>query len=531
MNTVSSITASAALYAFIPFAVLAFGGDAYLDTLGILAVTIASSVLYFLVRLLKTLGWRILTNQRLVIYSLLNMLGFFGFVYFLSIAKAYSEPIYTLVIVESWPLMAAIIYPIAQIGKSTKLGVFQLAISLIAVLGVVLISADPEMFSEETSPRGFLAYAMPVIAMVSMALGSLAKAKYVEICKKKYDLGTVDSFFLMYAQMVPVLIIAIAIAPIQEMNNAADISFAVLIAAINAASAIFFSIGTLKLVRTSDLFIWFFAPVFSVGYFCIFFASLPTAIQCAGIGLIVGCNLLLSLQTDHRFGYRLGVISMMLMGTICVFPPLQPFDEFYDVMAVLSIFATVTLSFMLERVSTRSGNELAALKSSLDAAERQNDLGVSQQILDLFQTRDLKKLTIGLRSLQKAATPTEILTPLTDIATSRLRGLRLSNMFSISVVIFSILIFAATGRPSGWQHDFFAFCFAPSVIYALFYLFDLNNQRFEAPFTVLSTETGVAVRLKILDSKAETANTIWSTILILFLFGSFVLGFITKASG
>lgn len=531
MPAISYFLFAALLYAAIPFVVLISASPTENIVESLFLATVAASVVICLPRFFDKERRGVLLDGKLFAISFLNLVGFLGFVYAVSVSRGVSDPIYTLVIIESWPLIVAWALPQFQTRKIEMLSPSSIVISLLALAGVCLI-ALPQLQNDGANPlnQSVLGLVWPIVGMAAIVLGTIAKARYVEIAKRRHDVDEVASFFTMYAQTLPFAVVYLLIFGISELDLSANMVglTGIAIAIINAVSAILFSYGTLRTRNASDVFIWFFAPVFSVAFYCIFNATLPNAYETAGISLIVGSNLLISLKSDDRVGYRLGVLSMMVAGTICVFPSLAPMSEFYDALAVLAIFVTITLAFMLERVAARSAFELdifETAKSMIPISEK----GALQieRINKMQAERSPILLRWDHRKLAQMGTDKEVLKLLREGCASRSRGLSLTNLFSVVATSVAILILAAVGRPVGWQHDFMVFLFVPSLVYALAYMVDLNNSRF------LSYSKPVADYLDFAPAKQirrrfGVRNQLWSVVLIIFLVANFLLGFLAK---
>ena len=58
----------------------------------------------------------------------------------IGLSRESNNPVYTLVIVESWPLLTAIAYPLFRIGTGKRVGVFEILFALISVVGIALIA-------------------------------------------------------------------------------------------------------------------------------------------------------------------------------------------------------------------------------------------------------------------------------------------------------------------------------------------------------------------------------------------------------
>ncbi len=471
-----------------------------------------------------------LLDKELFFYSVLNLVGFLGFVYAVSASRGVSDPIYTLVIIESWPLILAWLLPQFQAHKIKLLSPSTIFTSLLALSGVCLIAIPQLQHSDvDVSDQGIMGLIWPFIGMAAIVMGSLAKARYVEIAKKRHAVGAIPSFFTMYAQNLPFAVAYLAFIGLgaREMSLEFFGYTGVVIALINAISAILFSYGTLKVTDASDFFIWYFAPVFSVAFFCIFNGTLPNAFETAGISLIVGSNLLVSLSSDERVGYRLGVLSMMITGAICVFPSMAPMDGFYDALAVLAIFISITLAFMLERVAARATLEIDVFETakSMIPIDAQGKAQIDQ-ISVMQAQRSPIRLRRSYRKLVRLGAPETVLQHVRQGCSSRSRGLNLTNLFSVVATSVAILVLAAVSRPVGWQHDFMVFLFTPSLVYALAYMIDLNNSRFlsySEPRRDYMDFSPTQIRRRF-----GVRNQLWSVVLILFLVANFLLGFLAK---
>ena len=301
-----------------------------------------------------------------------------------------------------------------------------------------------------------------------------------------------------------------------------------IITLLSIGNAVAFSFGTLKISRSTDLYIWFFTPVFSTLFFCLFTATLLTPLEAAGIGVIVGCNLLASLETEKRYGYRYGVAGLMVTGVICIV--LQPLEmaAFYDTLAVLVIFVTITLAFLLERVSTRAAQEAELYSRAYTRALNMGDRPLRDALQKIITERDPYRLKRRARRLSALTDDDRIVEPVALLCASRLRGLSVSNLFSIAFGLFAASVIAVSSRPVGWQHDLFAFCFVPSLLYGFFYLVDLNAQRFTLPYYAYDHGDGTRISFAFDKAAHLKQNSIWSIILILFLSLCFLYGFAVK---
>lgn len=534
MTTISYFLLSAALYAAIPFMILSFGSLHPMNAMLVLGMTIVASTLACIPHLRRLS--MVLLSGPLAVYAIVNAIGFVGFIALLEHARGKVEPIFALVVVESWPLLAAISYPLLKIGQGKRVSLFALSVATLAVGGIFLISL-PEFTSQKSgdllgdgAPWDML---IPVLAMIAMTIGSLAKAKYVDLAKRDYGIGPVLSFFTMYAQILPLAVPALflLLSRSDGQPTPTEMEAALIITVANTISAILFSFGTLKMRQNSDLFIWFFAPVFSVLFFCVYNTTLPLNVQAAGIGLIVGSNLVLSLNTEDRLGYRAAVLSMMVIGSLAVFPSLAPFDAYYDSLAVLSIFVSITLAFMLERVSARAEHEIELVQDVLQSCEASPHSETLVPIALKLQTaRAAIRVAWLHRKLVQAGAEPDVLSAAMHLGISRQRGLRFSNLFALVAAIAAIVVVVMIGRPEGWQHDFIAVLFVPSLIYALFYLHDLNESRFTAYRYRKLTRGKRWLALDFLrpGRRLDRRNAVWSSVLIVFLVLNFTGGFLAK---
>lgn len=408
---------------------------------------------------------------------------------------------------------------------------FDYAVGAFALFGLMLV-AGPTLGGDTGTETGFAGIALPIMAMLAMAFGSAFKAVYVQHAKERHGIGPVLSFFLMYAQVLPLvpLMLVFLEMPDAAFSTGSAWLAPVLIFVINVASAIAFSYGTLKISRSTDLFIWFFTPVFSTLFFCLFTGQLLTPLEAAGIGVIVGCNLLASLETEKRWGYRYGVAGLMLTGVLCIVLEPLGMADYYDTLAVLVIFVTITLAFLLERVSTRSGQEAALYSSAYTRAMAQDAPALRVALQEIITERIPYKLKRKARRLSALTDDLQVLEPVALICASRVRGLSVSNLFSVAFGLFAASVIAVSSRPVGWQHDLFVFCFVPSILYGFFYLVDLNAQRFTLPYYAYGTAGAMRMSFSFDKASQMRQNSVWSVILILFLSVCFIYGFAVKHS-
>jgi hypothetical protein len=418
-----------------------------------------------------------------------------------------------------------------KIGLSRRIDPGSIVVGCLAVFGIALIGRTELENQTAAAAPNLLGFAVPVLAMLSMTVSTMAKAKYVDMAQKNHDVGPFNSFFLMYFQALPFL--PLMLWPLLRNGYAGDdVAFAsdLSIVVLNIASAILFSYGTLWLRDNRDWFVWFFAPVFSVAFYCLYQARMPEPFETVGIGLIVGSNLLLSLNTNNRLSYKYAVICLMIIGAFCSFQPIAPFDQYYDTLAVLSIFVSVTLSFMLSRVAGRAEHEVGLFQQAINSAAGHPSAPQIIATLTRFQNSSEPVHTARLhRTLIRMRAPDDVLNLTRQIGVSRSRGMEISNLFSLTTAIVAIVVIVLVGRPVGWQHDFFALMFAPSVVYAYFYLLDLDRSRNEAEIKTLKTrDGGLFTTFGRKRNRLNSRNTRWSIVLIVFLIMNFLVAFTAK---
>lgn len=531
MTTPVYFLIAAVLHATIPVVILVLGDNALNNAISVTGTIIVISVFVTVFYAGRASVRAALKDIWLVLYAALSALGYFGFLYLFAVSKSVANPIYALVIVESWPIFTAILFPLVRIGRTSRLSLFEYIVGALALTGLVLVSgpAGSQGTFLDVDLAGIMA---PVLAMLAMALAATMKALHVQRAKRTYGIGPVLSYFLLYLPIAPVL-------PFLLLGHDGGTSFALtaetlllpaVITLLSIGNAVAFSYGTLKISRSTDLYIWFFTPVFSTLFFCLFTATLLTPLEAAGIGVIVGCNLLASLETEKRYGYRYGVAGLMVTGVICI--TLQPLamTQYYDTLAVLVIFVTITLAFLLERVSTRAGQEATLYSTAYTRAMALGDKRLRTALQAIITERAPSRLKRKARRITALTDDAQIVEPVALICASRLRGLSVSNLFSIAFGLFAASVIAVTSRPVGWQHDLFAFCFIPSLLYGFFYLVDLNAQRFTLPYYAYDHGDGTRISFTFDKAAHLKQNSIWSIILILFLSLCFLYGFAMKHS-
>ncbi|SPF80377.1 DMT family transporter [Pseudoprimorskyibacter insulae] len=546
MPTVVYFLLSAALYAAIPFSLISFNASPQQSSIIPVLLTASLSLPICAIYLRRANFRAAMLDLRLAAYGIASTIGFAAFLYLVSASQSTVSPVFTLVIVESWPLITAVAYPLMKLGDQRRVDMTAVLIGVLAVMGIAMIAA-PELGKLASTTHGAgldFHFVLPVLAMLAMTLSTLAKAKYVERSHTKYAVGPIASFFMMYGHSIALFPIIFAIMPpdLVSFDNMEALITPAAIALINIVSAILFSLGTLKLRNPTDLFIWFFAPVFSVLFHTIYKQELPTTYETAGIALIVGSNLFLSLRADSRHSYKFATLSLMLVGTACIFDVTSPIGEFYDIMAVLSIFFTITMAFMLERVSSRAEREMELFHQAFDLTTHHPDTATAHRLVKAYQrTSNVTRLQWLYRKLVQSGASDELLSLARDIGVSRQKGIRYSNVFSLALSTLAVLVIGLTSRPAGWQHDFFLMMFVPSMVYALTYLFDLNNSRFismtdstegarstsKLSFSLVEY-VGLTQSEKRILRRSKRLNTVWSSVLVLFLVGNFSIGYVSK---
>ncbi|MBN2759689.1 MAG: hypothetical protein JXQ79_04250 [Rhodobacteraceae bacterium] len=531
MTTPTYFLLSSMLYALIPVVIFLTGESPLNDALLVTLLTVTTSGFVALRFVGQHNVRKALFDPWLLGYSVLNLAGFFGFMVLMAQAKTVSNPIFALVAAEAWPIFSAVLFPLFRIGRTRPLSPFDYAVGGFALFGLILV-AGPSLGAGSDIDVGLEGIALPILAMLAMAFGSAFKAVYVQRAKHCHGVGPVLSFFLMYAQIVPLLPLMPVFLDMPGAALTIDSAWLApaLIFVINVASAIAFSFGTLKISRSTDLFIWFFTPVFSTLFFCLFTATLLTPLEAAGIGVIVGCNLLASLETEKRWGYRYGVAGLMVTGVLCIVLHPMEMAHYYDTLAVLVIFVTITLAFLLERVSTRSGQEAALYSSAYTRAMHLDAPALRLVLQEIIIERNPYILKRKARHLSGLTDDMDVLEPVALICASRVRGLSVSNLFSVAFGLFAASVIAVTSRPVGWQHDVFVFCFVPSILYGFFYLVDLNAQRFTLPYYAYDVDGSKRISFSFDKASQMRQNSVWSIILILFLSVCFIYGFAVKHS-
>lgn len=526
MSTISLFLLSSVLYALVPVAILLFGDGKPQSALNVLAMTVAMSCL-LAGKIVTRANYRAaLLDKRLFWMSLLQTLGFLGFLAFIFLAQDHSEALFTLIVAESWPLFSAVLFPLFVVGHTKKLTLFEYLVGVIAILGLAFVTVPNDGDLTGLVSVGFAGIIFPILATLAMAFSVTFKAMYVQRAADEHGILAVESFFLMYQQMLPVLLLGLVLFPVDiSFQTLSSVPLATVISLLNVGSAIIFSLGTLKIMRATDLYIWFFTPVFSVLFYCLATFSAPAAYDIAGLGLIVGCNLLVTLDTERRVGYRYGILGLMITGAACIALPVAPMEHYYDSLAVLAIFSTITLTFMLDRTATRSAREAALFSDICRSLDPMAQRATIEKVRAFYDESRLHLLKRQLRQLRSEIADPSAYEKLARLASSRARGLNVSNLFSVAAAILAIFLLSISSRPEGWQHAFFALAFVPSVIYGFFYLIDLNRQRFQVPYYPIVLDGAVCYTLPEKSSSRREQSSSWAMTLILFLVICFGWGF------
>ena len=159
---------SALLYAAIPFVVLVSKAPTGNIVESLFLTTVCFSVLFCLKFLFDKARRAALFDKELFFLSILNLAGFLGFVFAVSVSRGVSDPIYTLVIIESWPLIAALAYPFFIIRSVKMLSPSTLIVSFLALFGVWLIAFPQLQGNGETDGGGAMSLIWPELRMISM---------------------------------------------------------------------------------------------------------------------------------------------------------------------------------------------------------------------------------------------------------------------------------------------------------------------------------------------------------------------------
>jgi drug/metabolite transporter (DMT)-like permease len=507
-----------------PVLILLYGSNATQDTLFVLLIMTYMSTVLGLNNFTKAKYRHAVMSPRLFLISAFSNASFLGFIFFTTLSIRNGSPFFNLIIIEAWPIFTAILFPLFAIGRTEKLGMFEYLLAALAIFGVSLVSKESvqNVLSRNVSAESLI---YPFVAMLLMGLSSTLKARYVQEAKQRFGLNPFQSFFSMYTQFLPFTLVFLPHAITIEGLSTDSISLALAIAVVNIFSAITFSFGTLRIKRSTDLFIWFFTPIFSIFYFSLIESRLPSSLQLAGVAVIITCNLLASLDTKQRIAYRAGVIALSVTGSICIIVPSSEMKNYYDAITVLGIFSTIILAFLLERTSQRAYLEVELFSKIYLNLLRNGRAGDTILLEKAFASRSELQFKKIIRRIPFNSSTLDTVHDVGMLAGSRRVGIKISNLFSLSVCIVAIGVLCTTSRPEGWQHDLVALAFVPSIFYGLFYIIDLDRQRYQIPYELYSCDNTLRATIPNRLSQATFQQNVWSTILILFLLLTFTLSF------
>ena len=197
MTTPVYFLIAAVLHATIPVVILILGDNALNNAISVTGSIIVISIMVTLVYFRRANVRAALKDVWLVVYAALSALGYFGFLYLFAVSKSVANPIYALVIVESWPIFTAVLFPLVHIGRTRRLSLFEYIVGALALTGLVLVS-EPAASQEDFLDVDLAGITAPLLAMLAMALAATMKALHVQRAKRTYGIGPVLSYFLLY---------------------------------------------------------------------------------------------------------------------------------------------------------------------------------------------------------------------------------------------------------------------------------------------------------------------------------------------
>ncbi len=447
---------------------------------------------------------------------------------FLALSLSKIDVPVAIVIAETWPIPAAIAMGLLMSDQLKRLNLSELIWGTIAFVGVILVLDLPGELDKITQGT-WTGAALALASAATMGLSSALKARAVRRMKSAYHIGPFLSFFLLQFFFLPALPIFIAYQHVFAADStanalplgvlAASLPLVGLIVFLNFTSSVLYSFATLKLVRASDGFVWFFTPAFSLLLFSIYTGQALKGHELIGLTFILSSNLLLTIAADTSRSFKALILTTLGTGSVCYFiPPSYDSTHYFDAIAILSIFFVVILSEGWRQIASQSDREEALLldinheiqsyapdlHAEFDKLARETHPSFFKRNYRLLRRTALERKLAHLPLL------------LDRLAHARNRSIQLGKFVSLSACVIASAAIGLLARPDGWLTSIFITVYLPSMVFSLFILIEghLGNQtlRFRAASAAPST-----MIVRILAGRAPRDSVIWSLLLSGFI--------------
>ncbi len=545
------IAVSALLSAFIPI-VIAFssGSNPLLIAFSVKVYTVAFSFLYLLVfgRHKIDAIYRAMMDASVARQSFIQALLFVTSIVTYSKSIQSGRLASSVVIMESWPIVTALIIAPMLSQRIIPLNYNSLipaALCLGGVFFIVYADGAPGVFN-------MASIYWALASMVSMAFCVAIKAKAVDLCDKEHGLGPVDSFVVLQIFAVPIVVVSAIPLVVgnagmwnelfgQTPDFLRDSLLFGGIGIINSLAAISYSYGTLKLKAADSLFVWYFSPAVTIVAAFFILNTVPNTYEFLAIAFIISGNLLLALRADNSFSYRYSLLVLMATGALCVLVEPAGSPYYFDLLAVLCIFVTILLSFLIDKASSRLERENQLLISlylffNENKVLRESDRSRFLHVLDNMRRAKshygIRKSYIRMvnRLRKLGLEDTALFSDLLNYVDSKVRGVSFGQLVGMSGAILCLFALSIGLRPDAWYVALFVTVFNASVSFAYFSIFDFQSDRYAQSFRRTNNFRGKRYLFRrIYTISIEPGKGVASMIVVLFVVACLVLAFLSES--
>ncbi len=423
-------------------------------------------------------------------------------------------------------------------GQVSHLTIKELGWGGVALLGIVLVLDIPGNLHELGSgitKGGFLALG----SALSMGASTALKSRAVVILKSQYQIGPLQSFFVLqlyFLSILPIFLIWMYFTQQADLNalNPLLNSFTdmfiliVLIVLLNTLSSVLYSMAALRISKASDGFIWFFTPAFSLVIFAIYSGEAIMGYELIGLAFIISSNLFITITANITAAFKSLILSLLFIGTWCYFvDPIFDQKGAFEALAILSIFYVVLLTSGIDEVS---GQRREDQQNVIDFVRQIYNAGpMTHKMFDSYECAKhpvLQKRRYRLlhRHLEKERL-LEALATLDKLSLSRTRSLNLGRFTSLFFCLASSFLIGILARPEGWVSQIFITTYLSSMVFSFFHLIEsqLSSSKSIYQKTKGPTQSGYLMRIKSKSIKIE--DVIWNIILSIFVLSALSLAF------
>lgn len=450
----SAILAASVLYSLIPLAMTLGTADLaiYLGAFLPIVLGLVSLPMIFALRLGG--AFRLIVGDlRLSGLMLANAAFLILSFVLLSAALASGRHVASVIIAETWPFFAALSMQYIRRRRVQSLSAGDFFWGLISVAGVALVmrgefTAAPVLTAGHpaaptTQGNWFNGFAGPTgtallagAAAVSMGLAVSLKARIADILLERHDIGPFRGYAIIQAYFLPIGLLVVPFLSLRPIQiDSADLLPVALVALLNVASSIAFTIGTLRMTHASQTYISFFAPLFAMTWLSVVNWTMPVDEQLLGIGFLLGSNLMVALKQDLSVALRGMIAGLLLVGAACHMVPPAGSENYFEIVSSLSVFFVVYFVFVMELL-VRWGDEELVLRIELDHPADPASAVANSHVA---------------RRLQVLAT----------------RQVYFGHVAVMSLIFLASSVVGIFGRPTGWVYSMFVTLYVSAMLYSV----------------------------------------------------------------